>query len=47
MKYFINYWRNPSGKAPVERYIDDIDNKDERAEILSTLKEYRNTASTL
>ena len=38
MKYFINYWRNPSGKAPVERYIDDIDNKEERAEILSTLK---------
>jgi phage-related protein len=27
----------PSGKAPVEGYIDDADNKAERAEILSTL----------
>ena len=38
MKFIINYWRNPSGKAPVEKYIDDIDNKEERAEILATLK---------
>jgi phage-related protein len=38
MKFFINYWRNPSGKAPVEKYIDDIDNKEARAEILTTLK---------
>ncbi|MBI5641463.1 MAG: type II toxin-antitoxin system RelE/ParE family toxin [Nitrospirae bacterium] len=37
MKFIIRYWRNPSGKAPVEVYIDDIDNKEERAEILSTL----------
>lgn len=37
MKFIINYWRNPSGKAPVEKYIDDIDNKEERAEILTTL----------
>ncbi|MCX5716884.1 MAG: type II toxin-antitoxin system RelE/ParE family toxin [Nitrospirae bacterium] len=37
MKLFVNYWRNPSGKAPVERYIDDIDNKEERAELLSIL----------
>ncbi|MBM4146976.1 MAG: type II toxin-antitoxin system RelE/ParE family toxin [Nitrospira sp.] len=37
MKFIINYWRNPSGKAPVEKYIDDIDNKEERAEILATL----------
>lgn len=33
----MNYWRNPAGKAPVEKYIDGIDNKEERAEILSTL----------
>ena len=38
MKFIINYWRNLSGKAPVEKYIDDIDNKEERAEILTTLK---------
>ncbi len=38
MQFIINYWRSPSGKAPVERYINDIDNKEERAEILSTLK---------
>ena len=38
MKFIINYWRNPSGKAPVEKYIDDIENKEERAEILTTLK---------
>jgi phage-related protein len=38
MKFVINYWRNPLGKSPVEKYIDDIDNKDERAEILTTLK---------
>ena len=37
MTFIINYWRNPSGKAPVEKYIDDIDNKEERAEILATL----------
>ena len=37
MKFVIRYWRNPSGKAPVEGYIDDVDNKEERAEILSTL----------
>ncbi len=35
----INYWRNPSGKAPVEKYIDEIDNKEERAELLSALRE--------
>jgi phage-related protein len=34
----MNYWRNPSGKAPVEKYIDEIDNKEERAELLSALK---------
>ena len=38
MKLSINYWRNPSGKAPVEKYIDSIDNKEERAEMLSLLK---------
>ncbi len=38
MKFIVNYWRKPSGKAPAEDYIDDIENKDERAEILSTLK---------
>ena len=38
MKFIINYWRNPSGKAPVEKYIDGIDNKEERAAILATLK---------
>lgn len=37
MKVIINYWRNPSGRAPVEKYIDNIDNIEERAEILSTL----------
>lgn len=37
MKFSINYWRNPSGRAPVERYIDNIDNKEERAELLSVL----------
>ena len=37
MNFVIRYWRNPSGKAPVERYIDDVDNKEERAKILSTL----------
>lgn len=37
MKFVINYWRNLSGKAPVEKYIDAIDNKEERAEILNTL----------
>ncbi len=34
----INYWRNQTGKAPVEKYIDAIDNKEERAELLSLLK---------
>jgi phage-related protein len=38
MKLSINYWRNPSGKAPVEKYIDSIDSKEEQAEILSLLK---------
>jgi phage-related protein len=37
MKFVIRYWRNQSGKAPVEGYIDNVDNKAERAEILSTL----------
>ncbi len=38
MKFSINYWRNPSGKAPIEKYIDAVDNKEERAELLSILK---------
>lgn len=38
MLFHINYWRNPSGKAPVKKYIDDISNKEERAELLSTLQ---------
>ena len=38
MLFHINYWRNPSGKAPVEKYIDDISNKQERAELFSTLQ---------
>lgn len=37
MKFTIRYWRNPSGRVPVEKYIDALDNKEERAEILSTL----------
>ncbi len=37
MRLSVNYWRKPSGKAPVERYIDSIDNKEERAELLSVL----------
>lgn len=37
MKFPVNYWRNPSGKSPVEKYIDSIQNKEERAEILSIL----------
>ena len=37
MKLSVNYWHNPSGKAPVEKYIDSIENKEERAEILSVL----------
>ena len=37
MKFSVNYWRNPSGRAPIERYIDNIDNKEERAELLSVL----------
>jgi phage-related protein len=38
MLFHINYWRNPSGKAPVEKYIDDIGNKEESAEMLSALQ---------
>lgn len=38
MNFSINYWHNPSGKAPVEKYLDSIDNKEERAELLSILK---------
>jgi len=38
MTSHVNYWRNPSGKAPVEKYIDEINNKEERAEVLSALK---------
>lgn len=38
MRFNVNYWRNPSGKAPVEKYIDEIGNKEERAELLSALK---------
>lgn len=38
MKLSINYWRNQTDKAPVEKYIDSIDNKEERADILSLLK---------
>jgi len=37
MRFHINYWRNPVGKAPVERYIDEIENKEEKAELLSAL----------
>ncbi|MBI4596428.1 MAG: type II toxin-antitoxin system RelE/ParE family toxin [Candidatus Tectomicrobia bacterium] len=37
MKFHINYWRNLSGKAPVEEYIDAINNKEEKAKLLSTL----------
>ncbi len=35
--FTINYWRNFSGKAPVEKYIDDITNKEEKAQLFSTL----------
>lgn len=38
MKFHVNYWRNLSGKAPVEKYIDDISNKEERADMLSALQ---------
>lgn len=38
MTLLVNYWRNQSGRAPVEKYIDAIDNKEERAELLSALK---------
>ena len=38
MKLFIKYWRNPTGRAPVETYVDIIDSKEERAELLSVLK---------
>ncbi len=38
MKFLVNYWHKPSGKAPVEEYIDDIDSLEERANLLSTLK---------
>lgn len=37
MQFSINYWHNPSGRVPVERYIDNIDNKEERADLLSVL----------
>ena len=38
MRFQVNYWRTQSGKAPVERYIDSIDNLEERAELLSLLQ---------
>ncbi|NCO83887.1 MAG: type II toxin-antitoxin system RelE/ParE family toxin [Nitrospirae bacterium CG_4_10_14_3_um_filter_44_29] len=38
MTFLVNYWRNPAGKAPVEKYIDEINNKGEKAELLSALK---------
>jgi hypothetical protein len=38
MKLSVNYWRTQSGKAPVEKYIDSMDNKEERAELLALLK---------
>ena len=38
MTFLVNYWRNPTGKAPVEKYIDEINNKGERAEVLAALK---------
>lgn len=28
MNFVIRYWRNPSCKAPVEEYIDDVDNNE-------------------
>lgn len=37
MKVIVNYWRNSSGRTPVEKYIDEIDSIEERAEILSCL----------
>ncbi len=42
MKFTINYFRTTSGKVPVEEYIDDIENKKERADILSVLKGIQN-----
>ncbi len=38
MTFLVNYWRSPAGKAPVEKYIDEINNKGERAEVLAALK---------
>ncbi len=38
MKFHINYFKTRSGKSPVEQYIDEIDNKEEMAEIFSVLK---------
>lgn len=38
MKFTVNYFKTKSGKVPVEQYIDDIENKEERANVLSVLK---------
>jgi len=38
MRLTVNYWRTSSGKAPVEKYIDEIGDKEEKAELLSALK---------
>jgi len=38
MQFRINYWRSGSGKAPVERYIDSIKNREERAEVFALLQ---------
>ena len=37
MKFTINYFKTKSGKVPVEEYIDAIENKKERADVLSVL----------
>ena len=37
MRFAINYWRTSSGKAPVRKYIDDIESDEERAELFSAL----------
>lgn len=40
MKLIINYWRNPAGKAPVEKYIDGIDNIDGGRKMKSDLDKH-------
>lgn len=38
MKFKVNYFKTKSGKSPISKYLDDIDNKKERAEVFSVLR---------